>query len=388
MPRLRRHRFECAAAALAVTLLAAGAPAHALEVRRDPDLVAVAAGERIDDTLIAVSRSVAVAGTINGDLIAVGRRVVVRGIVNGDLITGAETISLQGIVRGNVIGLGATLQAPDSLVGRNLYGLARQVSTSVNTEVDGNVTVLADTARVGGTVGTDVTAFGDAVEIGADVKGGVDAFADTVTLLDSARVGGDLTARVPTESSLTVLPGAVVTGATRTRIRGRSRRGNRYANGAFYARQALRFAAAFIVGLALFSLFPGLRGMAPGSGLDVLKTAGIGLIALVCVPPIAALAAITIVGLPIGIIGLLSWLIAVYLAKIVLAGVVGTAALGAGRHVAPALAAGLAVVLVLVNLPYAGGPVGFLLTVLGLGLLTQRIWRHFVPVPGSTSAAA
>jgi cytoskeletal protein CcmA (bactofilin family) len=373
---------------LAVSLLAAAAPARALELRRDAELVAVAAGERIDDTLIAVSRSITVAGTINGDLIAVGRRVIVRGIVNGDLITGAETISLQGIVRGNVIGLGATLETPDSLVGRNLYGLAWQVSTSVNTEVDGNVTVLADTARVGGTVGTDVTVLGDAVEIGADVKGGVDAFADTVTLLDSARVGGDLTARVPTEASLTVLPGAEVTGATQTRLGGRFGRENRYASGAFYARQALRFVAAFIVGLALFLLFPALPSTALGSGLDVLKTGGIGLVALVSLPAIAVLAMITIVGLPIGIIGLLSWLIALYLAKIVLAGVVGTAALGGGRHVAPTLAAGLAVVLVLVNLPYAGRPLGFVLTVLGLGLLTRQIWRHFTPAPGGTRAAA
>ena len=98
---------------------------HALEIEDSDEIINVAAGETINDTLIAMSDSVAVDGTINGDLIALARRVVVRGTINGDLLTAAESVSVEGRVTGNVIGFARSLDFADGRIGRNLYGFAR-----------------------------------------------------------------------------------------------------------------------------------------------------------------------------------------------------------------------------------------------------------------------
>lgn len=362
-------------------LLAAAAPAcRALEVRHSADLVTVGTNERVNDTLVAFGDSIAVDGTVNGDVVAFGRRVVVHGTINGDLITAAESVSVEGTVRGNVIGAGGSIDTTDALIGRNLYGFGRNVTTTLNAEIDGNATVFAEAARLGGTIGADATAFARRIEISADVKHNVNAFAERVTLLDSARIGGDLTAHLNDASKLEIAPGAMIGGHTGARVTPPPLRGNRYTRASFYVFQVLRFAAAFIAGLVLFSLFPSLRSIAFGSGSGALKAGAIGLVAVVSTPILAVLAMITFIGLPLGAAALLAWLLALYLAKIVLAGLIGRRLLSAdraARRLAPALAAGLAVLIVVVNIPYAGGPLNFILTVLGLGLLTQRLWSHF-----------
>jgi cytoskeletal protein CcmA (bactofilin family) len=361
-------------------LLAAGAPAaHALVVRHNANLVTVATDERINDTLVALGDSIAIDGTVNGDVVAAGRRVVVHGTINGDLIAAAESISVEGTVRGNVIGFGGSVDTTDALIGRNMYGFGRDVTTTLNAEIDGNATVFAAAARLGGTIGADATGFARRIELSADVKRNVDAFAERVTLLDSARIAGDLNAHLSDANRLEIAPGAKIAGHTRTHVRPPLLRGNRYARGSFYLVQLLRFAAAFVAGLVLFALFPALRSVAFGSAADLLKSGAAGLVALVSTPILAALAMATIIGLPVGAAVLLAWLLALYLAKIVLAGAIGRRLLGPGRaarRAAPALAAGLLAVIVLITLPYAGAPLNLVLTVLGLGLLTQRLWSH------------
>ncbi len=111
----------------------------------------------------------------------------------------------------------------------------------------------------------------------------------------------------------------------------------------------------------------------------------IGLLTLVSVPVIAVLAAISLVGLPLALIALVAWLLGLYLAKIVVAALVGRMLLSDRDDLAVPLLAGLAIVTLLVNVPFVGGIVSFLLTVVGLGLIVQYLIEY---TPFVRSAAA
>src|SRR3712207_1107223 len=66
-------------------VLAITSPAFALD-RRTGDAITVAAGQVVDDGLLASGRLVRIDGTVRGDLIAFARSVTVAGIVEGDVI--------------------------------------------------------------------------------------------------------------------------------------------------------------------------------------------------------------------------------------------------------------------------------------------------------------
>ena len=115
------------------------------------------------------------------------------------------------------------------------------------------------------------------------------------------------------------------------------------------------------------------------SGVDGLKTGGIGLGALVSVPVIMAIFAITLVGIPIAILGFLARGVALYLAIIIVASVVGRILLSSterGESVPLTLLAGLVVAVIAMNIPGIGSVLGFVFTIVGLGLIVQLILEY------------
>jgi hypothetical protein len=149
---------------------------------------------------------------------------------------------------------------------------------------------------------------------------------------------------------------------------------NRYFTVEFYLWQMAELIAAFLFGLALFWLIPALRGLSIGAGLDGLKSAGIGIVTLVSIPIIAVLVAITLIGLPFTFLALTSWLLGIYLATIVVGAAIGQMMMSESDSMPLTLLAGLATVIVVVNLPVIGGIVGFIFIIVGLGMLVQRLF--------------
>ena len=137
-------------------------------------------------------------------------------------------------------------------------------------------------------------------------------------------------------------------------------------------------AAANLIGWLIFTLTPSLGRVELGDGKEGIKTAGIGFLVLVTVPIVAVIIAITVVGLPLSFITIMAWLTAWYLAKIVLAHLIGRSVL-AGRSDKPSLVfvlfIGLIIVSIAINLPFLGGVLNLLATILGLGLMAQ-LWLN------------
>jgi hypothetical protein len=212
-----------------------------------------------------------------------------------------------------------------------------------------------------------------------NVQRNVEVHAATVTLLAPARVGGNLTSHVNDPASVQVAPGATVVGTVDTQVDERfgapreSR--NKYLTAGFYVGQMIRLGAAFVTGLLLLWLFPGLQTLSFANAGAALRAMGLGLVAAVTLPVFVIIACITVVGIPIGIIAGILWALGLYFAKTVVAQLIGRHLFktrdGATPHYAATLLAGLVIVLIAVNLPWVGWLAGLVFTLTGLGMLVS-----------------
>ena len=371
-----------AAVASSLLLLAVGLPdaGHAIEIRREAALVTVAAGETVDDTLVIFSESAAIDGNVNGDVVAFTRTLTVRGRVAGNVVGFAQTIEIEGDVGGTVHAFARSIDVR-SPVARNVFAFASDITLGNGSDVRGNAVLFAANAAVRGRVGNDVTAFAADLEIGGDVTGDVEAHAQRVRVLAPGRIGGDLRARTGDPQSVQVASGATIGGRTDVQVDEALEQESEYFQLSFYFGQVLRVCAAFIVGLLLLWLFPALRTVTLRSGADALKAGGVGLATAILLPIASLLAVITVIGIPLGIVGFIVWLLALYLAKIVVAFLVGRRLFespsGNMPHHAALLISGLVIVTIAVNVPFVGGIVNVVLVLLGVGLLVLHLaGRH------------
>jgi hypothetical protein len=326
---------------------------------------------------------VSINGTVTGDLIAVGERVTLRGSVGGNLFAAAMTVDVSGTIGGSVLGAGRSLQLLQTHIARNLYGGGRELTLGSGTDITGDAIAVGNDVEIGGQVGVDLLAFARRLSLNGSVNRHVDARGQRITLLAPARVGGNLTAHVGDPASVEIANGATVVGTVDTRIIERGEGvlappENKYLTFGFYVAQALRLAAAFVMGLLLLWLVPGLRAAHIGGGLDVVKLGGIGLATAVTLPVLCIILCLTIVGAPLGILGFVVGAVGLYFAKIVVAQFIGRSLYKSPQglpHYAATLFAGLVVVLIAINLPTIGWLVSFVLTMVGLGMLVTFLAR-------------
>jgi hypothetical protein len=367
--------------ATVVLCLSVSTPASAIDFRgggpsgRNQETVVVAAGETLDDTLIAGGDTVIVEGTITGDLLAGARRVVIRGKVMGDVIAGAQSIEIDnnGVVEGNIIGFGQKIQIRGRL-GRNLYGFGQEITADRQGDIGGNMMGFGQQITVDGNVGRDLTAFMQRVDVRGNIKNNLQANGQFINVMSPAHIGGNLVAGVPDKENLRVDSGAFIGGKTDLHIA--PKRPSQYSTAWFYIWQIVWLAAAFITGMVLFWLLP-TAGRPELNTRNGLLTAGaIGFLAAVATPIAAIIIGITLIGLPIALTSLALWALGLYLAKIVLAVFVGRSLLTSPHtSTAIALLVGLILVLIVVDLPYVGGIANLILTCFGFGAFLMAVYR-------------
>lgn len=308
-------------------------------------LVEVAEGETVDGDFNAVGGTVLVAGTVTGDVEATGGTVIV-----------ART----GVVEGSVSAIGGAVV----LEGR----------------VGGDVDVSAGSVlvREGATVGGDLTAVGGSVQFDGDVAGTANLAGESVQVGPAAVVGGDV---VYEAESFAIAPSAAVAGTvsvgdvvpreTETAPPALPR-----GVGAVYG-----LLANLLLGVALLLVVPRFSASVATAGTTrALRSGGYGLLALVGVPLLLVLVAVTIVGIPLSLAGAVTFAALLWVAFVYGALVAGTWAVGElGRESRwLALLVGVVFVAVVDVVPFVGGVVQFGLLVLGLGafvLAAQRLRR-------------
>jgi hypothetical protein len=227
---------------------------------------------------------------------------------------------------------------------------------------DGDVTVR-------GTVDGDLVVADGDVAVRGNVTGNVVTFAGTATLGRRAHVDGDV---LYGDKKPNVAPGAQVGGEIK-KVKGEDISG-----GALALQFGIWLAvtiSVLILGLILLALFPkAADAVARTAKARTGRAALIGLLTFFLIPIVGVIALITIVGLPLGA-GLLLAMLPLYgLAYTSSAFIVGRLVSKQGARII-AFIVGLAILRVLALVPFLGGLVWFLATILGLGALMVAAQR-------------
>lgn len=380
---LWRRRAQSALLLAALVALAA-APSYALEQRHGgKGAVVVAAGETIDDSLLAAGDTVSIDGVVTGNVLAFGRRVSVRGTVKGDLVTMAQRVDVEGNVEGNVLDFSEDFTARGSVT-RSLHAFAKHVGIDREARIQGDAITFSQEADLEGDVGRDLLAFAGITNLRGNVARNASAWTGHLHVEAPAKVGGNLTAHVDKQTHVSIDSGATVVGKTETRLgqKGKvSTHRSRYLRPSFYVWKLIWLAAAFLTGLVLQRLLPSLFPRSFGDSAQVGKSLGIGFLVLATPPVAVVLLSLTLVGLPLALLALGVWLAALYLSGIVVGGLVGRLLLS--RRDAPpppfalALIVGLLAVGVVTNIPYLGVIAGSIVLLLGLGASVGQIYRSW-----------
>ncbi len=367
-------------------LLGIAPSGHALQIITEEHTVIIEAEETIDDTVLIAARDVTVHGKVNGNLLVAAEDIAVTGVVDGNLIVFADDIEISGSIQGMTVSAADSLEFNGASLGSDLWLAGDSIELDEQTQIAGNLSTASSALTLASSVTKDVYSAADRLVIKGHVAGDVEAVARHIELADTASIGGNLQYRSSNQEELVVDENASVAGdvAYKGEPKGSGMR-HHFDFYDFYLWKLLWFVAAFIVGWIAITLIPRLGDVQLQSGVAGLKTAGIGLLALVSAPVMAIVVGITLVGLPLSFITIACWLVAWYLSQIVLAYYIGRSIIEK-RHDRPGLAValllGLLIVTLATSLPLLGGVLALLATILGLGLMVE-LWLNRDSITGT-----
>lgn len=238
-------------------------------------------------------------------------------------------------------------------------------------DTSGDVVVLNGDVLVRGTVDGDLVVVNGEVTLRGKVTGNVVALADKVIVGGRGRIDGDL--RYGDKKP---------EGATSDKVGGDVDRidpqsiGAPLGAGIVIGVWLAVTASIFLFGVILLLLAPRAaeavgRAGRSSPGISFL----VGLLAFILLPVIAVVALVTIIGIPLGFV-LLFTLVPLYAsAYVATAFVLGRRLLGPDRARILAFLVGLLLLRLLALIPFAGGLIGFLALLFGLGALLLAIGR-------------
>ena len=278
-------------------------------------------------------------------------------------------MTISGKVAGSVIS-GASIVTLSGEVSRNFIAGGGNIELKKMAQVGGNVAAGGGEVVIDNDIQKDVFAGAGTLSLRGSARNVTFAGAN-VSLLPSARVGGDFTAHIGKQSKVLIDPAATIVGMKHIELNPEAP--NQYTRAGYYFWQIVRVITAFVTGLLVFRLAPWLAPTRVASGVDWLKAGGLGFIALVSVPIAAIIVACTVIGIPLALASVVLWLAGIYLAKIMVAEFVGRTLLK--KSGAMSLLTGLALVILVVDLPVVGSVISFVFYLLGMGAIVMTVYR-------------
>jgi len=369
------------AALMASLLIAWGvvpSPARAFEVWHEERSV-IAEGDVVQGTLAISAESVRIDGTLEGDLWVAAERLTINGTVDGNVFAWARDVDVTGRIVGGLHAGGERVRV-DGRVDGAVYSFGEEFELEQDASVARDVGHGGREARIEGHVGRDVVFYGDELQLVGRVERNVNVLgAERVRLLGTADIGGDLTAVVDSDDDLERASGSRVAGVVETK-RGEAHLhswGGRWTEPMFYVWLVVRVAAALLLGVLVYSVFPGFfAAHVPDAGA-FMRSLGLGFAALIVTPLALVAIALTLVGIPVAVLGLFVYVVACYLGVVCAAALLGRSVLRESEAppigtFARMLGVGLVIAAVGASLPFVGHAVQIVLLLVGLGLVVER----------------
>src|SRR5580658_7811163 len=291
-------------------------PAGATEFRKGTT-TEVRQDENIKGDIYLSGERIRIEGTVDGDVYAAGKDIDIDGHVTGDVISGCQVMRVRGRVDGSVRAAGNSGIISGS-VGRSVTWFGDSVTVDTTGKVAGSVSMFGGNLAIDGQVGRDILFFGHEVGVNGEVQGSITERGDSLIIASTGQVGGRI--QYKGDQQANVSSGAKL--ASPVEFTQRERR-SEYSTGHYYMWRVIWTAAFILLGLVLFLLLPKFASESVAAGERVGAPIGLGVLVFFGVPIAAVLACITVVGIPLGLLTLGLWMLAINCAEIVVGTVVG-----------------------------------------------------------------
>ena len=365
-----------------LVMVFAAVPASAAELRGE-DTVIVASGDVIDDDLYVASDRTIINGTVNGDVLAAGDTITVNGKINGSIIAVGSTINIDGEVTHAVRVAGGNVNISGN-VGGDLVVAGGQVDIASTAIIGRDLVFGAGNIQINAPIGDDVKGGGGEVTIKNVVAGNVEIGAKNLVINSTANIRGNLI--YVSENEAEIQSGAKIGGTTTQKV---PEVKEPVVPTLGIWGKVIAFLMTLLAGTVIILIAPQ-RATAVATSIrrKPWLSLGWGAIILFATPIAAIVTFITVIGVPVGLIGLTLYGIAIYLSQIAVGLFIGYWIIGYFSKVESrgilvgALALGFAILTLLKLIPYVGFPLWLATALFGIGAMTlsQKTLHAGAPV--------
>ncbi|MFC1978142.1 hypothetical protein ACFLWS_07795 [Chloroflexota bacterium] len=374
-----KHFFKGIAVLLTVMLatIFVTTPVLAAEIRGG-DTITVASGEVVDGDLYVAGSDIIIDGTVNGDIFGAGRSLTINGIVNGGVSLAGQTLTVNGEIAHGARLAGQTISVSGN-IGRDLMAAGADATVTSTAKIGSDLVLAVGTSRIGGHISGNIAGSAGEVTITDGVGGNIELEVDEMTIASTANIRGNLTYTSGNEAN--IQSGAQIGGtATHKMTEAKSLTQATPFSGIWG--KVIAYLMTLLAGIVVVLIAPR-RAVSVVDSLRHKPWVSLGWGAIIlCATPIAVIITlITVVGVPLGVVGLILYGIGIYLSQLVVGLVIGYWIIGYFRDVegkgilVGALALGFAVLTLVKLIPYLGFVVGLATVLFGLGALLVSIRR-------------
>lgn len=348
------------------------------------DSIYISADQTIEDDLIATGSRIIIEGHVKGDVIAAGQDLTIKGMVEGDVIAAGMYVNIEGQILGDARVVGSNVRIGGN-INKNLNAFGGTVTLLDGAKVNGNALIAGGGADINGLVRGKLSVYASACSFNAIVE--KDAYVEVdpqsrLVLLPKAEVQGNLTYKSAKE--LDKQEGAIVLGEIKQEmpriISDKKGRGEAWPS--LLIAKLVSLIGMLIVGLVLIGLFrEKLYKITDIIWKSPWQSLLWGIIFLIVVPIAAVILLITIIGIPLSIVGMLVYVTLLYVSGIFAALVIGQAVVNLiGKKLADKkgnqllfLIVGLVVIGIICMIPYVGFFIRLLTILFGTGALVKAV---------------
>lgn len=276
--------------------------------------------EVVDDDLFIVADNITVAGTVHGDVYAFGDRITITGTVDGDVYAAGRELVISGSIGQDVVVGGAVVTVRSATIGDSLVTSGATVSVADDVTIAGAFIFGAGDVLKSAEVGRGMYGIAGTLDLNGSV--GKDAWLSLGSLIvrEEATIAGDLTYSL---NKAVDLPETLSVGGATNLVSSDS-----FANNWGGARpepsvrvnlgyQLWSYSAALLIGLLFLYFFGDVaKNVVYTMTTQVWGSLGWGIAVFLGTLPVAVLIMFTIVGVPLGFLLMLLFVLELYFAKI------------------------------------------------------------------------
>jgi len=345
------------------------------------EIISLSKNEVVDHDYFAAGDIVEISGTVNGDVYAAGGQVFVDGTINGDLLAAGGMVTVTGKVSQNIRVAGGQVNV-NGEVGRNLTLVGGNIDIGSGTIVVGNLVAAGGNVTISAPIGGDIKLGAGNVTIANSVGGNVEAGVGQMRLTSGAMVGGNVTYYSDEDASISSdasISGMVDKKTMPVKAPEFSEKDvQKVFDGiGVFAKLTSAFST-LIIGLLFVYLFPNYtKKVVETISSRPIAASFLGFTVLILAPVAILILFVTLLGIPLAMIGLFSYLTFLYVARIFVIFWVGEKVFELAKKKARygwVFVVGLVVYYFVTMLPVIGGLIVFVSTLVGWGamLITCR----------------